>query len=99
MIEIKAKTETSEDGVSGVNTSVSIEGYNDDIIAEALASISGMMQSLRKMDEDVYMMVLIGLNVDKDIFRGEESTEEDDRFKVALSKAMSKSIVREGELN
>lgn len=51
------------------------------------------------MDEKAYVMVLLGLSMDKDIFRGEESTEEDDRFKVALSKAMSKSIVREGELN
>lgn len=99
MIEIKAEAKAAEGEVTGVETSVEVKGYGEDIVSEAIAAIKGLIINLKGTDEKLHMMVLLIIANDSSILRGDEDESEDSKEALALSKLMSKAIIREGELN
>lgn len=99
MIEIKAEAKATDNEVMGVETSVEVKGYGEDIVSEAIAAIKGLMINLKGTDEKLHMMVLLIIANDPSILKGKEDEDEEEAHKSELADLMSKAIIREGELN
>ena len=99
MIEIKAEAKATDNEVMGVETSVGVKGYGEDIVSEAIAVIQGLMANLKETDEKLHMMVLLIIANDPNILRGEKDESEDDKEALVMSKLMSKGIIKEGRLS